>query len=159
MAKIGNMWLGGKEPEAPNSEHFPSGIAFPVKCESKIDYIWESQDSHWQVELKQDHVHAVARSRDPQAYDSLVTSGLEQIQRCLDIIAVKKLVSVFRGAQISKRPFSRGFVKTQKEIKQLVQQVFCASSYEEDLRLGQELIARFIDRCCSAMEREKFWWY
>ena len=91
MAKIGNMWLGGKEPEAPNSEHFPSGIAFPVKCESKIDYIWESQDSHWQVELKQNHVHAVARSRDPQAYDSLVTSGLEQIQRCLDIIAVKKL--------------------------------------------------------------------
>ena len=91
MAKIGNMWLGGKEPEAPNSEHFPSGVAFPVKCESKIDYIWDSQDSHWQVELKQNHVYAVARSRDPQVYDSLATSGLEQIQRCLDIIAVKKL--------------------------------------------------------------------
>jgi len=91
MAKIGNIYLGGKESEIPDSEHFPSGIAFPLKSESVIDYIWESQDSHWQVELKQDHIHAVARSRDPQAYDNLVTSGLEQIQRCLDIIAVKKL--------------------------------------------------------------------
>ena len=91
MAKIGNIYLGGKESGIPDSEHFLSGIAFPLKCESEIDYIWESQDHRWQVELKQDHVHTVARSRDPQAYDNLVTSGLEQIQRCLDIIAVKKL--------------------------------------------------------------------
>ena len=91
MAKIGNIYLGGKESETPNSEHFLSGIAFPLKCESEIDYIWESQNSCWQVELKQDHVYAVARSCDLQAYDNLVTSGLEQIQRCLDIIAVKKL--------------------------------------------------------------------
>jgi len=91
MAKIGNVYLGGKESETPNSENFPSGIAFPLKCESEINYIWESQDSGWQVELKQGHIHAVARSRDPQAYDNLVTSGLEQIQRCQDIIAVKKL--------------------------------------------------------------------
>jgi putative transposase len=42
--------------------------------------------------------------------------------------------------------------KMQKEIKQLVQQVFYASSYEEGLRLGQELIARFGDRYSSAME-------
>lgn len=91
MAKTGNIYLGGKESETPNSEHFPSGIAFPLKCESEIDYIRESQDSHWQVEIKQNHAHAVARSRDPQAYNNLVTSGLEQIQRCLDIIAVKKL--------------------------------------------------------------------
>lgn len=91
MAKIGNIYLGGKESETPNSEHFPSGIAFPLKCEPEIDYIWESQNSRWQVELRQDHVYAVARSCDPQAYDNLVTSGLEQIQRCLDIIAIKKL--------------------------------------------------------------------
>jgi hypothetical protein len=91
MAKIGNIYLGGKEPKTPDSEHFLSRIAFPLKSESEIDYIWESQDSHWQVEIKQNHAHAVARSRDPQAYDNLVTSGLEQIQRCLDIIAVKKL--------------------------------------------------------------------
>lgn len=93
MAKIGDIWLGGKEPEAPNSEHFPSGIAFflLVKGKSKIDYIWESQDSQWQVELKQNHAFAVARSRNPQAYKNLVDSGLEQIQCCLDIIAAKKL--------------------------------------------------------------------
>jgi len=91
MAKIGNIYLGGKESGTPDSENFPSGIAFPLKRESEIDCIWESQDPRWQVELKQDHIYAVARSRDPQAYDNLVTSGLEQIQRCLDIIAVKKL--------------------------------------------------------------------
>jgi hypothetical protein len=91
MAKIGNVYLGGKESETPDSENFPSGIAFPLKCESEIDYIWESQDSGWQVELKHGHICAVARSHDPQAYDNLVTSGLERIQRCQDIIAVKKL--------------------------------------------------------------------
>ena len=42
--------------------------------------------------------------------------------------------------------------KMQKEIKHLVQQVFYASSYEEGLRLGQELIARFGDRYSSALE-------
>lgn len=87
MAKIGSIYLGGRESEAPNLKNFPSGIAFPLKCESGIDYIWESQDSCWQVELKHGHVYAVARSRDSQAYDSLVTSGLEQIQRCQDIIS------------------------------------------------------------------------
>ena len=91
MAKIGSIYLGGKESETADSENFPSGIAFPLKHEPEIDCIWESQDSRWQVELKQDHVYAVARSRDPQGYDNLVTSGLEQIQRCLDITAFKKL--------------------------------------------------------------------
>ncbi|MFC1968333.1 transposase [Chloroflexota bacterium] len=42
--------------------------------------------------------------------------------------------------------------KMQKEIKHLVGQVFYASSYEEGLKLGQELIARFGDRYSSAME-------
>lgn len=42
--------------------------------------------------------------------------------------------------------------KMQKEIKGLVQQVFYASSYEEGIRLGRELIARFGARYPSAME-------
>lgn len=42
--------------------------------------------------------------------------------------------------------------KAQKEVKALVQQVFHASSYEEGIRLGKELIARFGDRYPSAME-------
>ena len=91
MAKIGNIYIGGKDAETPVSGHFPSGIAFLLKNEAEIDYIWESQDSHWQVELKKNHIYAVARLHDPQAYDNLVTAGLEQIQRCLDIIAVKRL--------------------------------------------------------------------
>ena len=52
MSKIGHMYFGWKESETFDSKHFPSGIAFPLKDEFKIDYIWESQDSHWQVELK-----------------------------------------------------------------------------------------------------------
>ena len=42
--------------------------------------------------------------------------------------------------------------KMQKEIKRLVQQGFYASSYEDGLRLGQELIARLGGRYPSAME-------
>lgn len=91
MAKIGNIYLGGKETEIPNSGYFLSGLALPLKDEPKIDYIWESQDSRWQVELKRNHIYGIARSRDPQEYDNIVTSGLEQIQRCLDITTIKKL--------------------------------------------------------------------
>jgi transposase-like protein len=42
--------------------------------------------------------------------------------------------------------------KIEKEIKPLVKQVYYASSYEEGLKLGHELIARFKDRYTSAME-------
>jgi hypothetical protein len=91
MAKIGDIYLGGRESATPDLERFLSGIAFPLKNEPQIDYIWQSQDSRWQVELRHDHISVVARSRDSQAYDKLVTSGLEQIQRCLDIIVVKRL--------------------------------------------------------------------
>ena len=42
--------------------------------------------------------------------------------------------------------------KAEKEMKELVHQVFYAQSYEEGLRLGHELIARFRDRYPSAIE-------
>jgi transposase-like protein len=42
--------------------------------------------------------------------------------------------------------------KIEKEIKPLINQVYYASSYEEGLKLGHELIARFKDRYTSAME-------
>jgi len=42
--------------------------------------------------------------------------------------------------------------KIEKEIKPLIKQVYYASSYEEGLKLGHELIARFKDRYASTME-------
>ena len=42
--------------------------------------------------------------------------------------------------------------KIDKEMKPLIKQVYYASSYEEGLKLGHELIARFKDRYTSAME-------
>jgi len=42
--------------------------------------------------------------------------------------------------------------KIEKEIKPLIKQVYYASSYDEGLKLGHELIARFKDRYTSAME-------
>jgi transposase-like protein len=42
--------------------------------------------------------------------------------------------------------------KIEKEIKPLIKQVYYASSYEEGLKLGHGLIARFKDRYTSAME-------
>jgi len=42
--------------------------------------------------------------------------------------------------------------KIEKEIKPLIKQVFYASSYEEGIKLGNELIARFKERYTSAME-------
>jgi len=42
--------------------------------------------------------------------------------------------------------------KIEKEMKSLIKQVYYASGYEEGLKLGHELIARFKDRYTSAME-------
>jgi len=42
--------------------------------------------------------------------------------------------------------------KIEKDMKLLIKQVYYASSYEEGLKLGHELIARFKDRYTSAME-------
>jgi putative transposase len=42
--------------------------------------------------------------------------------------------------------------KIEKEMKLLIKQVYYASGYEEGLKLGRELIARFKDRYTSAME-------
>jgi transposase-like protein len=42
--------------------------------------------------------------------------------------------------------------KIEKEMKPLIKQVYYASSYEEGLKLGHELIARFKDKYTSAME-------
>jgi transposase-like protein len=42
--------------------------------------------------------------------------------------------------------------KIEKEMKPLIKQVFYAQSYQEGLRLGHELIARFRDRYPSAIE-------
>lgn len=42
--------------------------------------------------------------------------------------------------------------KIEKEMKPLIKQVYYASSYEEGLKLGHELIARFEDRYTLAME-------
>jgi len=91
LAQLGSIYLGGKELPQLVPEHFPSGIAFPLKDESKTSLIWHSNDSKWQVELKRDHTHIVTRSREPLDYNNLVTRGLEQIQLCLDIFAVKRI--------------------------------------------------------------------
>jgi transposase-like protein len=42
--------------------------------------------------------------------------------------------------------------KIEKEIKPLMKQAYYASSYEEELKLGHKLIARFKDRDTSVME-------
>lgn len=91
MAKLGSIYLGGKELPQLAPGHFPSGIAFPLKDKSETSQIWHSDDSKWQVELKHDHTHIVARSTEPMDYQNLVTRGLEQIQRCLDVVAVKRI--------------------------------------------------------------------
>jgi len=42
--------------------------------------------------------------------------------------------------------------ESEKEMKPLIKEVFYASSYEEGIKLGNQLIARFKDRYTSAMQ-------
>jgi len=88
MASIGIISLGGRNSEEGD---FPSGIAFHLITASKIDFLWESKDRIWQVQLAKDHELVVAKSRERYALEPLLAAGLSEIQKCLDIAAVKKL--------------------------------------------------------------------
>lgn len=89
MAQIGSLYLGGSERTGTSS--FICGIAFSLNQAPKFDYVFTSVDANWEVEIKANEDHIVARSRKPLNLENLISSGFEQIQICLDIIAVKKL--------------------------------------------------------------------
>lgn len=91
MAKIGAIYLGGSDFSQGEPEHFSGGIAFQLKSKSKINHIWSSDDSNWEVEIKQNHKYVIARSHKEIGLNDLVNLGLEQIQRCFDILVVKKI--------------------------------------------------------------------
>ena len=90
MAKIGSIYLGGRDFPECAPEHFPCGIAFPLKGKSELSQVWASDDPNWQVEIKQGHEYVVAQSHKAIELEDLVATGLEEIQRCLDVTAVKK---------------------------------------------------------------------
>jgi hypothetical protein len=91
MAKLGEIYFGGKEYPQNTPEHFPCGIVFSLNKASIVSQIWESDDKKWQGELKQNYSSIVVRSRESLNYEKIVTYGLEQAHRYLDILAIKNI--------------------------------------------------------------------
>lgn len=90
MARLGDVYIGGNEIPRGTSEHFSSGVVFSLENKSEIDQVMQSNDSKWQIEIKKGYSSIIARFRDPQNYDDIVKYGYEQVQRFLDLLAVKK---------------------------------------------------------------------
>jgi hypothetical protein len=89
MAKIGSLYIGGKEKDG--DAYFSSGISFTINNAPNFNYLFKSEDNNWEVELRKGEDNIVARSKSSLTVDDLLKIGFEQINQCLDIIAVKKL--------------------------------------------------------------------
>lgn len=94
MAQIGNMTLGGYEVTGELSEPLLSAVAFDLSEPSPIDFIYVPPRSRWEVELKSGQTTVIARTPDQLDRSILLTQGLEQAQRVLDLISFKRLGNI-----------------------------------------------------------------
>jgi len=91
LAYIGSLFIAGSE---EFEEKYKSGIAYGLAAKSSVDFLYEFDDSTWQVELKKDVSDIVARSTKELNKEILASDGFEIIQRALDILSVKNIFSI-----------------------------------------------------------------
>jgi hypothetical protein len=100
MAFLGDMFIAG-------SEHldgkYKSGVAFSLSRKSPLSYVHEFDAGSWQVEFRKNSDGVIARSTSELDQEVLQSSGFEAVQKALDILSVKGILSAYitRPATIS----------------------------------------------------------
>jgi len=87
MARIGQLYLGGKNAEEQPLVLANSSIAFELDNVSTKNFVYNSDDGEWYIELKSGQKHIVARSFKIFSQKDILRIGFEQAQRALDILA------------------------------------------------------------------------
>jgi len=86
VASVGACFIAGME---ERNGRYRSGVAFSLHTKPQIDFIYDSDDGCWQVELWKHSETVVARATDALGREPLLAEGFEKIQKVLDILAVK----------------------------------------------------------------------
>jgi hypothetical protein len=95
MARIGELDLGSCKAVEGRSINARSAIAFALNYAPRSDFLYAPVGSSWEVELKSAQRSVVARSTDQLEPRDILTTGLEYVQQCLDIVAFEKRCEAF----------------------------------------------------------------
>lgn len=93
MAKLGEIILGGRGATLRSGAQIFSAVAYELSAlaPSSARYVTSAD---WEVELRKGQVFAVARSSLPLDLSALLSHGLEQIQRHLDLLSYEQKKSL-----------------------------------------------------------------
>jgi hypothetical protein len=91
MAKVGGLGLGGRGSG--------SGAAFQLSAPARLSYVYAPAGEPWEVEIREGETNIVARTPNSLGRSHVLAYGLEQVQRCLDLLSFGK-----RENLLTKRP-------------------------------------------------------
>jgi hypothetical protein len=86
VAKIGSIVLGGRESGC--------GIAFHLSAPAPLSHLYVPKGESWKIEMQEGEMNIVARTSDPLDRPEVLSQGLEQVQRCLDLLSFGKRLNL-----------------------------------------------------------------
>lgn len=88
MAKVGTINLGGHNIIGQLGEPIFSAVAFYLSDPAQFDFLYLNE--RWEVELKSGQALVIARTSEKPERSAILSQGLEQAQRCLDLISFQR---------------------------------------------------------------------
>jgi hypothetical protein len=86
MAKIGNIELGGRG--------LGCGIAFQLSGPAPVSHLYIPAGEAWEIEMCEGQPNIVARTPNLLSRPDVLAQGLEQVQRCLDLLSFEKRLNL-----------------------------------------------------------------
>lgn len=86
MARLGHITLGGRTSGV--------SVAFDLSDPAPSSYLHVAPEGSWEVEVHLGEANIVARTPHPLPRREILAQGLEQAQRCLDILSFEKRQSL-----------------------------------------------------------------
>jgi hypothetical protein len=118
MSQIGNIAFGGHGIVGQLGKPIVSAVAFDLSQPSLFDYIYTPSGEQWEIELKSGQSTIIVRTPDHVDRLALLAHGLEQAQRCLDLIAFESNLNI-----LVQKPSERHIVLFRREAKLVLQHV------------------------------------
>jgi hypothetical protein len=86
MAGVGSIKLGG--------HGFGCGVAFQLSAPAPISHIYIPAGENWEIEMHEGETNIIARTPDFLNRPDVLRRGLEQVQRCLDLLSFEKRLNL-----------------------------------------------------------------
>lgn len=92
MASINQIVLGGLGSTGPNGLPYRSAISYNLRQPSTLSLI--DMVNGWEIEIQKDSTTIVARLEEPLSREAVVTTGMECIQRFLDLVSFERSIHI-----------------------------------------------------------------